>query len=555
MNLRLLLALASVMILALAGAPSAGAQIPDPSWTCAASALRVELAGEPLLEPVTANDTSQACRDSTGSTPTVEQGTSGLLDPAIPVVRVSEEGAYAKTDLTREGAPRAAQFVSSRAGADSLRLELGAASDPDLVLELEGVTSRAFAACDGTTPVLRTDFDVATIRLNGEELTLDELVGEIAAALTQIGLDPLVKIEVGKVITSGGADQADEAVTMRALQVQLLGAPEPLLDLVAGEATVDRHGAICAQPACPVGTLPNAEGVCVIVVFAPCPPNTLPNDDGQCVLIVTQPCPEGSTANAAGQCVVPRGPTGCPENSLPNAVGECVLILIGTCPSNAVLNAAGQCVLVAEDQPEGAVLVPLEQTTGPCRRARFGGQFGLLGTNGRDRITGTNRSDRIFALGGSDRVSGGRGNDCLDGGSGNDNLDGSNGNDFLYGSTGRDIENGGTGADRLEGSSGNDKLTGGSGNDRMSGGSGRDKLSGGLGKDTLNGGAGRDYIDGGNGRDVMRGGAGNDAINAATAGSGRDVVDCGPGTDTVRVGSGDRHRNCERVLVLRSPRR
>jgi hypothetical protein len=554
MNLRLLLAVASIFLVALTGASSAGAQIPDPSWTCAASALRVELAGEPLLEPAKANDTSRECRDSTASTPTVEQGTSGLLDPALPIVQVTEEGAYAKTDHTREGAPRAAQFVSSRAGADSVRLRLGAADDPDLVIEIEGLTARAFAACDGTTPVLRTDFDAVTIRVNGEEaVSLDDALTEIAAALTQAGLDPLVKIELGKVITTGAADQADESVTIRALQVQLLGAPEPVADIVVGEATVDRHGAICAQPACPVGTLPNAEGTCVIVVFAPCPPNTLPNDDGQCVLIVTQPCPEGSTANAAGQCVVPRGPTGCPENSLPNAVGECVLILIGSCPSNSVLNAAGQCVLLA-DQPVGVGIVPLEQTTGPCRRARFGGQFGLLGTNGRDRITGTNRSDRIFALGGADRVSGGRGNDCLDGGSGNDNLDGSNGNDFLYGSTGRDILNGGTGADRLEGVSGNDKLVGASGNDRMSGGAGRDKLSGGLGKDTINGGAGNDSIDGGNGRDTIRGGTGNDAINVATAGSGRDVVDCGPGRDVVRIGAGDRHRNCERVLVLRRPR-
>ena len=551
MNLRLLLALASVSVLALVGAPSAGAQIPDPSWTCAASALRVELGGEPLLEPVTANDTARACRDSTGSTPTVEQGTSGLLDPAIPVVRVNEEGAYAKTDLTREGAPRAAQFVTSRAGADSLRLELGDVSNPDLVLELEGITARAFAACDGTTPVLRTDFDVATIRLNGEELSLDELVGELAGALTQIGLDPLVKIEVGKVITTGAADQTDESVTIRALDVQLLGAPEPLAEVIAGEATVDRHGAICAQGACPVGTLPNAEGTCVIVVFAPCPPNTLPNDDGQCVLIVTQPCPEGSTANAAGQCVVPRGPTGCPENSLPNAIGECVLILIGTCPSNAVLNASGQCVLVAEDQPEGGPLVPLEQLTGPCRRSRFGGQFGILGTNGRDRITGTNRSDRIVALGGSDRVSGGRGNDCLDGGSGNDNLDGSNGDDQMYGGTGRDIGNGGTGADRMLGGPANDKLSGGSGNDNVNGDAGRDKLSGGPGNDRLSGGAGRDYIEGGQGGDIVRGGSGNDAINVAESGPKRDTVDCGAGRDTVRIDRTDRVRNCERVLVTR----
>ena len=555
MESRARLLAAFVVLAVLALAPTAQAQLPDPSWTCAGSALRVSLGGNTLLEPVTANDTSRQCRDSTGSTPTVEQGTSGLLDPLLPTIRVSAEGLFAKTDLSREGAPRAAQFISTRSGAASATVEIRSGGDEVLTLEIEGINSRAFGACSGTTPTFRTDFDAVTIKLNGNELSLDEALDGIADALSQAGLDPLVKIEIGKVIDSGDAGSADESHTIRALEVQLLGAPEPLADIVVGEATVDRHGGVCAEPACPVGSLANADGVCVFVEFAPCPPNALPNDDGQCVLIVTQPCPEGSTANAGGQCVVPSGPTGCPENALPNGLGECVLVVLGPCPPNSVANPLGQCVLISPDQATGGILAPLEQAAGPCRRRRFGTQAAILGSARRDRITGTNRSDRIFALGGADRVSGGRGNDCLDGGSGNDNLDGSNGNDFLFGGTGRDIMNGGTGSDRLEGASGNDKLTGGSGNDRQFGGAGRDKLSGGLGRDLLDGGAGRDYIEAGPGRDVIRGGSGNDAINVAESGAQADLVDCGPGRDVVRIDSRDRVRNCERVLVLRAPRR
>lgn len=265
-------------------------------------------------------------------------------------------------------------------------------------------------------------------------------------------------------------------------------------------------------------------------------------------------CPQGSARNPQGACVVQEA--ACPPGSTRDGAGQCV---VTECPPGSVRSPAGQCVLatVPGDRPVGGEEVPIDSVPGtsPCKGAGFGTLIAIVGTNGRDRITGTNRSDRIFALGGSDRVSGGRGNDCIEGGAGNDNLDGSNGNDLLLGGTGRDILNGGTGRDRLEGAEGNDKLTGGSGNDRLFGGAGRDKLSGGFGNDLLVGGAGRDFIEGGTGRDTVRAGAGNDAINVAESGAGRDTVDCGPGRDTVRISTGDRVRNCERVLVLRRPRR
>jgi hypothetical protein len=508
-------------------------------WNCRASALRVELGGEIVAEPVVANGSGVRCPDERAGNPFVSQGSGGVADPTVPAVRVTEEGAYAETDLVGEGGATFAQQAISRAGADSARVEVGydQPGGAPLVIELEGIRSRASGSCVGGVPTFGGTFDIATARINGNEVSLDELAGQIATGLQEAGFDPLVRIDVGAQATSGDAAAGEQAFSIRALDVQLLGAPEPVGRLVVGESAVGRTGDVCAAPPCPAGTIPNSQG--------------------QCVLIVFPPCPEGSTQNELGQCVVPAGPDGeCPGGSLRSPEGVCVLIVTPPCPQGSVDNGQGQCVLpFGPGIPTGGQVVPPEaipaQLARRCSNRAFGSQVGILGTEGNDRITGTNRSDRIFGLGGRDRISGGRGNDCLEGGSGSDNLDGSNGTDLMLGADGRDIQNGGTGDDTLRGEGGHDKLAGGSGNDRMEGGSGRDRLSGGFGRDRMFGGSDRDYMDGGNGADQMSGGTGNDAINASTSGRGRDVVDCGPGRDVVRINRTDRVRNCERVMVVR----
>ncbi len=570
---------AAVCIAMLIMAAPAAAQ-GSASWSCEASAVRVELAGDTLLEPVAANKDADSCARDDATTPAVDQGTSGLLDPLLPTVRVVADGVYARSDLLSAGGLTFSQQPVAAAGTANARVEILSGGEPALVIEVEGLTSRATASCVGGTPTFSSSSEAVTIRVNGEELTLNEALTQITELLTEIGLDPLVKVEIAKQIASGGPGDASQSLTIRALEVQVLGAPEPLARVVVGESTVDRAGDVCAVPACPAGTIQNAQGQCVLIITPPCPEGSIANSQGQCVVIVRPPCPEGSTENVQGQCVVPEGPDGeCPAGSIRNEAGECILIVGPPCPAGSIDNGSGQCILIvvppcptgSVDNGQGQCILPFGfgiptggRIVAPdqvpsnagrrCSRGSFGSQIAILGSNSADRITGTNRSDRIFGLGGRDRISGGRGNDCLEGGSGNDNLDGSNGADLLSGGTGRDIQNGGTGADKQYGDSGNDKLTGGSGSDRMYGGAGTDKLSGGLGNDLMSGGNGRDYIDGGNGSDRMLGGGGNDVINASTAG-GRDTVNGGTGRDVARVNPGDRVSGCERVLILRRPRR
>lgn len=523
-------------LIALLALPASASGQSTVVWGCESSALRAELGGENIAEPITANKGAAMCQDDRASTPTIDQGTGGLVDPQLPIVKATVETAYAETDIFGEGGATFAQVARSRAGAESARVEIANSEGEGLVIEVEGLTSRATGRCVAGVPTLGGDFDAATIRVNGQEGSLDEALGQIAAGLSAAGLDPLVKVEIGKQIAVGDASTATQSITIRAIEVQLLGAPEPVARLVVGEATVGRSGAVCTPPPCPAGTIPNSQG--------------------QCVLIVFPPCPEGSTQNELGQCVVPEGPDGnCPAGSLRSPEGVCVLIVTPPCPGGSVDNGQGQCILPpGAGIPTGGQIVLPEQVPASlarrCSVGAFGSQIAIMGTTRNDRITGTNRSDRIFALGGRDRVSGGRGNDCLEGGAGNDNIDGSNGADLLLGGSGRDIGNGGTGRDTIRGEAGHDKLAGGSGNDRIEGGSGRDRLSGGFGGDRMYGGADRDYLDGGNGSDRMYGGSGNDAVNAATSG-GRDFVDCGRGRDVVRINRHDRTRNCERVMVTR----
>ena len=524
---------AGVLCLALVALFALPASAQAAAWTCEASGVRVELGGSTLLEPVTANRGARECALVTASTPKIDQGTSGLLDPLLPTVRVTADAVYARTNLAGRGGLVANQRPAAAAGAASVRVEVKSGGDTVLDLVIEGLTTRAAASCVNGSPSITSASDAVVVRLNGQELRLDSALEQIAGLLSQLGLDPLLKIEIAKTIAG------DDALTIRALEVQLLGAPQPLARLVVGESKVAADGDVCAIPRCPAGTI---------------------EVDGQCVLVISPPCPEGSAENSLGQCVVPPNPDGtCPEGALPNDRGECVLVVTPPCPPGSVDSGKGYCVLPTDsDLPTGGRIVPPDQVPSNagrrCTRGRFGNLVAILGTNGADRITGTNRSDRIFALGGRNRVSGGRGNDCLEGGSGSDQLDGSNGADLLSGGSGRDILNGGAGPDRLYGDSGADRLIGGSGNDRMWGGNGNDRLAGGLGNDRIWGGAGRDYIEGGNGSDRLYGGSGNDVINAATAG-GTDVVDCGPGRDVVRINPGDRVRNCERVLIVRRPAR
>jgi Ca2+-binding RTX toxin-like protein len=96
-------------------------------------------------------------------------------------------------------------------------------------------------------------------------------------------------------------------------------------------------------------------------------------------------------------------------------------------------------------------------------------------------------------------------------------------------------------------------LAGGGGKDRLTATPEGGVIHGGEGRDTITGGPGPDNITGGEGRDLIRAGKGRDIIRAIDGT--RDRILCGPGFDKVKVDSIDKFKGCERLIVVKGPRR
>jgi Ca2+-binding RTX toxin-like protein len=96
-------------------------------------------------------------------------------------------------------------------------------------------------------------------------------------------------------------------------------------------------------------------------------------------------------------------------------------------------------------------------------------------------------------------------------------------------------------------------LAGGGGNDHLTAPPGGGVLHGGEGRDVINGSARADSITGGEGRDLIRAGRGRDIVRAIDGT--RDRIICGGGFDRVKVDTVDKLKGCERLIVVKGPRR
>jgi Ca2+-binding RTX toxin-like protein len=96
-------------------------------------------------------------------------------------------------------------------------------------------------------------------------------------------------------------------------------------------------------------------------------------------------------------------------------------------------------------------------------------------------------------------------------------------------------------------------MAGGGGNDRLTAAPEGGVLHGGEGRDVITGSARRDSITGGEGRDLIRAGGGRDIVRAIDGT--RDRINCGGGFDRVKVDTVDKLKGCERLIVVKGPRR
>jgi hypothetical protein len=96
-------------------------------------------------------------------------------------------------------------------------------------------------------------------------------------------------------------------------------------------------------------------------------------------------------------------------------------------------------------------------------------------------------------------------------------------------------------------------LAGGGGSDTLIASREGGVVHGGARRDEIIGDAGRDNITGGQGSDLIRARGGRDVIRAIDGT--KDRIVCGGGFDSVKVDTVDKLKGCERLIVVKGPRR
>jgi hypothetical protein len=335
--------------------PTAGADTTLPVWTCRASAGYVEvgpLLGPQRVEPVLANgfpdraapDSAQCASSTTGANDVDVPG-AGVGGNATPPINLS--AAFANTTIAPQIAAARNQTATANGGVANVTITLGA-----LVINATAVTAHAEGKCTtgpNPVPAFSANSTVASLSIINAQVPVPlPAIIDPAAPLT-IPLGPLGTVYLNRTVVDGGPLANDEALTQRAVQIELLPlAGNPAVNIVLGEAKADRHEAVCAAaapaPQCPpgytaqnvnatplvclktdtvtvtnnvpvptpcgAGTAANASGVCIATATT-CPTGTIrePNSN-TCVLVVQRPCPAGATPDPATTvCVVRAAPT------------------------------------------------------------------------------------------------------------------------------------------------------------------------------------------------------------------------------------------------------
>jgi len=309
--------------------PQASAQEPAPVWTCRASAAYVEtsLLETTRVEPVIANGFPSSTNPDT---PQCASADTGVQD--IPVLGSSPlvvaSGAFASTSIQPAVPVPSIQTVASSGGVADITITIGTA-----VITAQAIKADATANCVGTTPTLSGSSTFVNLRLNGTPIELPANGQPL-----DVNLTPIIRIRINRQILEGTAASADQALIQRALDIEVLptgGLLPPVARVVAGEAKVDRHGAVCAPPppgpACPAGTVSQ----------------DLTANPQVCVLTVTPPCPTGSTANGQGACIVTPTPAVCPAGTVREPTSNtCILVVQRPCPTGSTADPVTRvCVL------------------------------------------------------------------------------------------------------------------------------------------------------------------------------------------------------------------
>lgn len=200
----------------------------DPTFTCRASALRVDTASTGPIEPFVASRDSATCRTEDASLIGGAQLPGGLGQASAVIARttVSDDSS------------------SAEAGVLDAMLNLPA---PVGTVGAEVLTSEATASCNDGVASFTGSSNIAQITIG------DSVIEPIPGQPQTIEIVPGGEILV---VTFADQERTAEQITQRALVIQAFLGETQLLEVVVGEAIADVHGCKADKPKPPKGEKP-----------------------------------------------------------------------------------------------------------------------------------------------------------------------------------------------------------------------------------------------------------------------------------------------------------
>jgi hypothetical protein len=221
-----------VLAAVLAPAGLASAAQATPAWRCEATAVSASLAGYPSVNPVTSNE--RPCVSNA-------TGLDNLPAPlGLPQDFLRAQTTSATTLASPAGAIPADQGVGAIGRIENLALGVPGTS---LTLSVRVANAQATGVCIAGQPLLSGTSEVVGLSLGGQELPLDQIAQQLAAALAPLG--QVADLKVDEQLRSAGS------LTERALHLRILPAVggAPVLDVIAGEAQVGFADVVCDRSA------------------------------------------------------------------------------------------------------------------------------------------------------------------------------------------------------------------------------------------------------------------------------------------------------------------
>jgi hypothetical protein len=235
--------LGAVMAAGAPGAPAAGDPTAPQVWQCRGSAVWASVTGFNRVEPMVANgnpNTANGASPDRAQCATAETGLENLGSPlGLPADLLTARTASATATLTPALGASLSQKVATTGKIEDLALQLPPGGS-GLVLGVGVARSKASASCQGGKPVLSGTSELTNLTINGNAVTLDDALKQLAD-----GLAPLHQLAILKVDEQ---DKTATSLTQRALHLSIINQDNQasVLEVVAGEAKVGFTGAVCS---------------------------------------------------------------------------------------------------------------------------------------------------------------------------------------------------------------------------------------------------------------------------------------------------------------------